>query len=250
MAVSAFYGACDVVLSPSAASDAALAAIGMPRRAGAALGPRRGHVAFRPVAARARAAAGARSTSCTPGASPARRAPSCSSRPSCWPASADPRLHLVLAGGGPEQERVARAPRRARDASSAGCEGDGARARLCERRHLPVPERYGHLRAGHPRGPGERAARDRRRPGRAAVADRGSRRAACSASPRPSTLAARCSSSPAPRCCAQHLAARGAAPARGADLGAHAGAPGAAAMTRVLGDAERAIGRQRSATCR
>ncbi len=30
LAVSAFYGACDVVLSPSPASDEALAAIGMP----------------------------------------------------------------------------------------------------------------------------------------------------------------------------------------------------------------------------
>ena len=52
LAVGAFYGACDVVLSPSPASDEALAAIGMPRGAGPALGPRRRHRALRPGAAR------------------------------------------------------------------------------------------------------------------------------------------------------------------------------------------------------
>ncbi len=46
LAVSAFYGACDVVLSPSPASDEALARDRDAGRAGAALGPRRGHLAL------------------------------------------------------------------------------------------------------------------------------------------------------------------------------------------------------------
>ena len=46
LAVGAFYNACDVVLSPSSASDAALAGIGMASREGAALGSRCGHFAL------------------------------------------------------------------------------------------------------------------------------------------------------------------------------------------------------------
>jgi hypothetical protein len=67
MAVCAFYNACEVVLSPSPASDGALAAMGMaPERV---LRWDRGPVE---IGQRAR----------------------------------EPRLHLVLAGGGPEQERL------------------------------------------------------------------------------------------------------------------------------------------------
>ncbi len=60
-------------------------------RAGAALGPRRGHLALSPVAARRVAAARRRSTSCTRDASRARRAPSCSPTRSCWRAHATER---------------------------------------------------------------------------------------------------------------------------------------------------------------
>ncbi len=52
MAVGAFYSACDVVLSPSPASDLALTRDRDARRAGHALGPGRGHRALRPRAAR------------------------------------------------------------------------------------------------------------------------------------------------------------------------------------------------------
>ena len=52
LAVGAFYNACDVVLSPSLASDTALAGIGMRRGEDRALGPRRRHRALRPFAAR------------------------------------------------------------------------------------------------------------------------------------------------------------------------------------------------------
>ena len=164
LAVSAFYGACDLVLSPSPAADDALAALGMP--AERVLRWDRG---VDTDALRSRRCA-------TPAPLPgcvnvlyagadhsARRASTCSPTRSCSRASASPRLHLVLAGGGPEQERLrerlgehATLPRLAR--------GRGARARLRERRHLPVPERDRHLRPGDPRGAGERRCRCRASP--------------------------------------------------------------------------------------
>ena len=106
MAVSAFYGACDIVLSPSPAADDALAAIGMaPERV---LRWDRGvdTERFRPRACAASRRCPMRSTSCTRGASRARRASSCSPTPSWRRTRAIRRLHLVLAGGGPEQERL------------------------------------------------------------------------------------------------------------------------------------------------
>ena len=53
-ALGAFYGACDVVLSPSAASDARLGELGVAPEQDRALRPRRRHRALRPGAARAR----------------------------------------------------------------------------------------------------------------------------------------------------------------------------------------------------
>ncbi len=51
MAVGAFYNACDLVLSPSPASDVALASIGMSAGEAVALGPRRGYLALRSLVA-------------------------------------------------------------------------------------------------------------------------------------------------------------------------------------------------------
>ena len=103
----------------------------------------------------------------------------------------DPRLHLVLAGGGPEEEQL-------RDAS--GRPGDvpglalrrGSGARLRERRRVPVRKPHRHVRPGRARGAGQRlpvvavdeggpatADRARRdRPARAPASRRDRRRAA------------------------------------------------------------------------
>ena len=116
-AVSAFYGACDLVLSPSPASDGALAAIGMRRRARVALGSGRGHSALRPGAARSDRCCPARSTSCTAGRITHEKGADLLADAFLLAREREPRLHLVLAGGGPEQERL--------------------RERLGETRHLP-----------------------------------------------------------------------------------------------------------------
>ena len=111
MAVSAFYGACDIVLSPSQASDAALAEIGMPARrimrwdrgvdtsrfdpslreesllGGGNGGEHRINVMYSGRITREK---GAELLAEAFGAARKR----------------EPRLHLVLAGGGPEQERL------------------------------------------------------------------------------------------------------------------------------------------------
>ncbi len=91
LAVSAFYNACDIVLSPSLASDAALAGIGMPVER--ILRWDRGVDTSRfDPSLRDRVVCCPRelSTCSTPGASPARRAPTCSPTLSCWRASAIP----------------------------------------------------------------------------------------------------------------------------------------------------------------
>ncbi len=110
MAVSAFNNARDIVLFPQrAASDEPLAEIGLP--AERIMRWDRGVdtcASIRPCAIQGCLPAAAprrtRSSSSTPGASPTRRAPS------CWPTlsrahAREPRLHLVPAGGGPEQDR-------------------------------------------------------------------------------------------------------------------------------------------------
>ncbi|HMD52278.1 MAG TPA: glycosyltransferase [Solirubrobacteraceae bacterium] len=105
MAVSSFYNACDVVLSPSDASDAALSAIGMPaervRRWGRGVDTSR----FDPEL---------REDSLLPGEVTVMYSGRVTREKgvellveSFLRARAeDPRLHLVLAGGGPEEERV------------------------------------------------------------------------------------------------------------------------------------------------
>ena len=127
-ASSAFYSACDVVLSPSPASDAALAEIGMAAEKVAALGPRRGHLPLRPGAARAtRLLPGRPSTSSTPGASPARRAPTCSPTRSCSRARATPGCTSCSPAAAPSRSACASAsatPRR----SSAGSRAPSSRA--------------------------------------------------------------------------------------------------------------------------
>ena len=64
---------------------------------------------------------------------------------------ADPRLHLLLAGGGAGGGAAARAPRRARDLPRLA-RRRGAAARLRERRHLPLLQPHRHLRPGPRRG--------------------------------------------------------------------------------------------------
>ena len=82
----------------------------------------------------------------------------------------DPRLHLLLAGGGPEEGAPARAPGRARHVPRLA-RPRAARACLRERRRVPVLFANRHLRPGDRRGAGERPAGRRRRRGRPALAD-------------------------------------------------------------------------------
>ena len=78
----------------------------------------------------------------------------------------DPRLHLALAGGGPEEDALRE--RLGEHATFLGwLEGDALAARLRERRRLPLRQPHGHVRPGPARGAGERAAGRRRRRGRA-----------------------------------------------------------------------------------
>ena len=71
----------------------------------------------------------------------------------------DPRLHLVLAGGGPEQSRLAARARRRARRFLGWLEGSALADRLRERRRLLLPQRDRHLRPGRARGAGERPAR-------------------------------------------------------------------------------------------
>ncbi|HEX7609938.1 MAG TPA: glycosyltransferase, partial [Solirubrobacteraceae bacterium] len=105
IAVSAFYHACDVVLSPSAASDEALAAIGM--SSGRVLRWDRG-------VDTARFDPGRRDPELLPGAVNVMYSGRITREKGAEllveaflrARERDPRLHLVLAGGGPEQEYV------------------------------------------------------------------------------------------------------------------------------------------------
>ena len=83
----------------------------------------------------------------------------------------DPRLHLLLAGGGPEEEELrAKLGERATFLGWLGERGAGPRLR--QRRHLPLLLAHRHLRPGRGRGRGQRPAGRRRRRGRPRLADR------------------------------------------------------------------------------
>ena len=134
----------------------------------------------------------------------------------------DPRLRLVLAGGGPEQQHLWErlgdtrgVPRLARRR--------GPRARVRERRHVPVRQPHGHLRPGDPRGPGLGRAGGRGGRGRPVEPDRWTVSRACSARPRRARSPRRWSSlsaSPEIRRRIAHGSARGGG---GAQLGPLAG---------------------------
>ncbi len=157
MAVSAFYRACDVVLSPSAASDGALAQIGMPperimrwdrgvdtsrfdpalrdptllarSHAGGGSESFGGDLGGGPEGARPRAsAARTRSTSCTPGASPARRAPSCWQRRSFARARVSPVCTSCSPVAVPSRSGCASASAPRTRPSSAGSQAQSSRA--------------------------------------------------------------------------------------------------------------------------
>ena len=188
VAVGAFYGACDVVLSPSPAADRGAGRDRHPPRAHPALGPGRGHRRFDPALREPTLRIDALNVLYCGAHHPregrraARRRLPARARARA-PAAAAARRRRARAGA------PARAPRRERHLPRLA-RGRRARPRLRERRHLPVPERHRHLRPGDPRGTGQRPARRRRRRGRAAVADRGPRQRAAAARPTASELAA------------------------------------------------------------
>jgi glycosyltransferase involved in cell wall biosynthesis/predicted metal-dependent phosphoesterase TrpH len=103
--VSAFYGACDLVLSPSPASDTALAAIGVPAEKVARWDRGVDTTRFDPAL---------RGQAVLPGAINVLYAGRISHEKGAdlladsflRARARDPRLHLVLAGGGPEQDRL------------------------------------------------------------------------------------------------------------------------------------------------
>ncbi len=105
LVVNAFYGACDVVLSPSPAADDALAAIGMPRERVLRWDRGVDTTRFDPAL---------RDPALLPGAlnvlysGRITREKGVDLLADAFLAAhaRDPRLHLVLAGGGPEQERL------------------------------------------------------------------------------------------------------------------------------------------------
>ncbi len=104
LAVSAFYHACDVVLSPSRAADEALAAIGMP--AERVLRWDRGvdTARFRPTARDTRR--GETINVMYSGRITREKGVELLADAFLLARSTEPRLHLTLAGGGPEEERL------------------------------------------------------------------------------------------------------------------------------------------------
>ena len=156
-ALGKFYGACDVVLSPSPASDERLETDRRRARHDRPLGPRRRPRAVRPGAARPER--------CCPGevnvlyAGRMTKEKGVELLADAFQAARarDPRLHLVLAGGGPEEEALRE--RLGDHATFLGWQyGAGPGPRLRERRRLPVRQPHRHLRPGRARGAGQRAA--------------------------------------------------------------------------------------------
>ena len=115
IALGAFYGGCDVVLSPSPATDAALAQLGI---AAARIGrwDRGVDLArFDPALRDDRHASRASSNVLYAGRLTKEKSVDLLADAFVAARRRDPRLHLVLAGGGPEEPVPARAARRARD---------------------------------------------------------------------------------------------------------------------------------------
>ena len=187
---------CDLVLSPSAVGRRVAARARHRGRAHRALGPRRRHRALRPAHARPGPAARASSTCSTPGASDEEKGADLLADAFLAARERDPRLHLVPRRRRPRGGRAARAPRRARDVPRLA-RGRRARARLRQRRRLPVRQPHRHVRPGPPRGAGQRAAGRRGRRGRAAVDHRG-RRTGLLCPPDPTRWPTPSSSSPSP----------------------------------------------------
>ncbi len=119
MAVSAFYRACDVVLSPSAASDSALSEIGMPAertlRWDRGVDTSRFDPSLRDPSLLARGGEGSGSGGGVPdtainvmysGRITREKGAELLADTFLRAHAREPRLHLVLAGGGPEQERL------------------------------------------------------------------------------------------------------------------------------------------------
>jgi glycosyltransferase involved in cell wall biosynthesis/predicted metal-dependent phosphoesterase TrpH len=106
MAVGAFYNACDIVLSPSAASDAGLAEIGMP--AERVLRWDRGvdTARFDPSLRDPALLGGDRVNVLYSGRITREKGAELLADAFLLARAREPRLHLVLAGGGPEQERL------------------------------------------------------------------------------------------------------------------------------------------------
>ncbi len=224
------------------------------RREGRALGPRRGHhrASIRRCARGASAApetdrrALRRAHHAREGRRPARRGvPAARAR-------SDPRLRLVLAGGGPGgaalRERVGE-----RAEFLGWLDGPELARAYAERRRVPVPQPHRHVRPGRARGAGERPAGGRRRRGRSAVADRATASAACLCAPdarragrraaRAGRLAARCASASRGWLGAPCASARGSA-----RCSASATATGAARGRRSARVARAAIARKPART--
>ncbi len=171
-ALGRFYGACDVVLSPSPASDAAPGRAGDRSRADPPLGSRR-----RPTPLRSRRSARtdccrASSTCCTPGRLSSEKGVELLADAFLEAHRRDPRLHLVLAGGGPEEGLAARAPWRPGHVPGLADRGDAlARAYASADAFLfaSTTETFGQV---DPRGPGQRPPGGRRRPRRPGLPDR------------------------------------------------------------------------------
>jgi glycosyltransferase involved in cell wall biosynthesis/predicted metal-dependent phosphoesterase TrpH len=104
MAVSAFYGACDAVLSPSPAADQALAAVGVP--AGRVLRWDRGVDTARFSPALRTRGSGETTDVLYAGRITSEKGVELLADAFLRARAVEPRLRLVLAGGGPEQERL------------------------------------------------------------------------------------------------------------------------------------------------
>jgi glycosyltransferase involved in cell wall biosynthesis/predicted metal-dependent phosphoesterase TrpH len=107
LAVGAFYNACDVVLSPSLASDGALAGIGMPAEKIVRWDRGVDTARFDPALRGTRLLAPRRLEVLYSGRITREKGAELLAEAFLQARKQEPRLHLVLAGGGPEQEQLA-----------------------------------------------------------------------------------------------------------------------------------------------